>query len=107
MMNPSADSSNVWVCTGFSIFVSICLVVVISKSQTKTALSTMEIKIVPWSHFCQDMFSAMDVVSLLGRTVNLPEPTTNVQVLVHEDNAGALILAEPNQSQEASIMLER
>ena len=81
--------------TGFLITVSDCPMVWVSKLQTETALSTMEAKINALAHCCRELFPVMDIVEEIGKTVGLEtKDTSSMHVSVHEDNAGALILAE-------------
>jgi hypothetical protein len=81
--------------TGFLITVCHCPVVWVSKLQTKTALSAMEAEIIALSHCCQEMFPLMDIVSELGKVIGLPTDDLNsMHVSIHEDNAGALVLAQ-------------
>ena len=61
---------------------------------TKTALLTMEAEIVALAHSCRELFPIMDMVSSIGPVVGLEVGDTSMNVSIHEDNAGALILAE-------------
>ena len=80
--------------TGFVMTVANCPVLWQSKLQTETALSTMEAKVIALAHCCQELVPIMDMVSLLGTKVGLPVSRTTMNVSIHEDNAGALVLAE-------------
>ena len=81
--------------TGFLINVCDCPVVWISKLQTETALSTMEAEIIALAHCCRELFPVMDLVTDLGKSLGLPtEDLVTMHVSIHEDNAGALVLAE-------------
>ena len=81
--------------TGFVITVSDCPMVWMSKLQSETALSTMEAEIIALAHCCRELFPVIDVVEEMGIAVGLPtEDLATMHVSVHEDNAGALILAE-------------
>ena len=81
--------------TGFCITVSDCPLVWISKLQRETALSTMEAETNALSHCCRELFPVMDLVKEIGSVVDLPtKDLTSMHVSVHEDNAGALVLAE-------------
>ena len=91
--NPS-DPSCVKSRTGFVITVANCPVLWQSKLQTETALSTMEAEIVALAHSCRELFPIMDMVTLLGTRVGLLLKETTMNVSIHEDNAGALVLAE-------------
>ncbi len=65
-----------------------------SKLQSETALSTMEAEIVALAHSCHELFPIMDGVSIMGKVIGLPVGNTTSQVSIHEDNAGALVLAK-------------
>ncbi|KAL7476320.1 hypothetical protein ACHAW6_002191 [Cyclotella cf. meneghiniana] len=80
---------------GFLITVSDCPMVWVSKLQTKTALSMIKTEIVALTHCCLELFPVCDIVKKVGKVVGLA--TDNLSLmhgLVHEDNAGALELAE-------------
>jgi hypothetical protein len=89
-----SDTSCVKSRMGFIITVANCPVLWQSKLQTETALSTMEAEIVALAHSCRELFPIMDMVTLLGTKVGLPLKETTMNVSIHEDNAGALVLAE-------------
>ncbi|KAL7480986.1 hypothetical protein ACHAW6_006661 [Cyclotella cf. meneghiniana] len=81
--------------TGFLITMCECPVVWVSKLQTETALSMMEAEIIDLAHCCNGLFSVIAVVKELGDVVGLPtKDLTMMHVSIHEDYAGALILAE-------------
>jgi hypothetical protein len=90
----SRDPSCVKSRTGFVITVANCPVLWQSKLQTETALSTMEAEVIALAHCCRELFPIMDMVSLLGTKVGLPVSGATMNVSIHEDNAGALVLAE-------------
>ena len=90
----STDPSCVKSRTGFVITVANCPVLWQSKLQTETALSTMEAEVVALAHSCRELFPIMDMVSMLGEKVGLPVSDATMNVSIHEDNAGALVLAE-------------
>jgi hypothetical protein len=91
--NPT-DPSCVKSRTGFVITVANCPVLWQSKLQTETALSTMEAEVVALAHSCRELLPIMDMVSMLGEKVGLPVSDATMNVSIHEDNAGALVLAE-------------
>jgi hypothetical protein len=62
--------------------------------QTEMALSTMEAEIVAISHCACELISIMRMVEFLGPAVGLPVDCTSMHVCIHEDNVGALILAD-------------
>jgi hypothetical protein len=89
------DSACVKSRTGFIITVSECPMVWVSKLQTETALSTMEAEIIALAHCCRELFPVMDLVKEMGESLGLEtEDMTSMHVSIHEDNAGALVLAE-------------
>jgi hypothetical protein len=65
-----------------------------SKLQTETALSTMEAKIIALSACCRELFPIIDMVHSLAVTTNLPIRNMTMNVSIHEDNSGALVLAK-------------
>ena len=80
--------------TGFVITVANCPVLWQSKLQTETATSTMEAEIVALGSCCKELFPIMDLVKEIGTAVGLaPDDTAKMHVKVHEDNSGALVLA--------------
>ena len=80
--------------TGYVINVANCPVLWQSKLQTETALSTMEAEIVAMAHCARELIPIMQMVEFLGPAVNLPSDITSMHVSIHEDNAGALFLAD-------------
>jgi hypothetical protein len=80
--------------TRFVITVANCPVLWQSKLQTETAMSTMEAEIVALAHHCSELFPIMDMVYMLGEKVGLPVSDATMNVSIHEDNAGAFVLAE-------------
>jgi hypothetical protein len=81
--------------TGFLITVSECPMVWVSKLQTETALSTMEAEIIALAHCCRELFPVIDIVKEIGDVVGLKtKDLVSMHVSIHEDNAGALVLAE-------------
>ena len=90
----ATDPASVKSRTGYVINVADCPVHWQSKLQTETALSTMEAEIVALAHSCRELFPIMDMVSSIGPVVGLEVGDTSMNVSIHEDNTGALILAE-------------
>ncbi len=80
--------------TGFIITFVECPVFLQSKLQTETALSTMEAKIIALSVCCRELFRIIDMVHSLAEATNLPIENTTMNVSIHEDNSGALVLAK-------------
>jgi hypothetical protein len=79
--------------TGFVINFADCPVLWISKLQQETALSTMEAETIALAHCCRELFPIIDMTQSLGKAVGL-SVVPSMKVSVHEDNAGALILAK-------------
>jgi hypothetical protein len=65
-----------------------------SKLQTETALSTIEAKVIALAACCRESFPTIDMVESVTSSVNLPIGETTMQLSVHEDNSGALVLAK-------------
>jgi len=80
--------------TGFVITFADVPILWQSKLQTETALSTMEAEIIALSACCRELFPLIDMVESLTAAVNLPTGETTMQLSVHEDNSGALVLAK-------------
>lgn len=80
--------------TGYVILAFGCPVVWKSKLQTEIALSTMEAEYVALSTACKDLIPLIALVKELRLAVGLPPSvSTNLHCKVHEDNVGALTLA--------------
>jgi hypothetical protein len=54
----------------------------------------MEAEIISLSACCRELFPLIDMVEYLTAAVNLPIGETTMQLSVHEDNSGALVLAK-------------
>ncbi len=71
----------------------------------------MKAKIVALAHSVHKLFPIMDGVSIMGKAIGLPVGSTTIQVSIHEDNAGALVLAKilPRQftSQSKHYIIQR
>ena len=96
--------------TGFIITFVECPVLWQSKLQTETALSTMEAEIIALSACCRELFPIIDMVSSVTNSVNLPIGKTTMNVSIHEDNSGALVLSKtlpPQFTPEANITQSR
>ena len=81
-------------CSGFVIVFSGVTVLWQSKLQTETALSTMEAEVIALAACMRELIPIMDMVKLLAVSVGIPSGDVNMRVSVHEDNSGALVLAE-------------
>jgi hypothetical protein len=64
------------------------------KLQTETALFIMEANIIALAACCRELFPIIDMVTLLTSSANLPIRETTMNLSVHEDNLGALVLAK-------------
>ena len=65
-----------------------------SKLQTETALSTMEAEVNALAACMRELIPIMDMVQSLAVAIGIPAGDVNMRVSVHEDNSGALVLAE-------------
>ncbi len=65
-----------------------------AKLQTQTALSTVEAEVIALAACMRELFPIMDMVQSLAVAVGIPAGDVNMRVSVHEDNLGALVLAE-------------
>ena len=70
-----------------------------SKLQTETALSTMEAEVNALAACMRELIPIMDMVQSLGVAIGIPAGDVNMRVSVHEDNSGALVLAETSPPQ--------
>ncbi len=80
--------------TGFIITFAECPMFWQSKLQTETALSTLEAKIIALSACCRELFPIIDMVHSLAETTNLSIGNMTMNISIHEDNSGALVLAK-------------
>ena len=80
--------------TGFVITINDAPLLAKSSLQKITALSTMEAEILALAHSCQELFPIIDMATFLGASVGLPVDPPSMKVSIHEDNAGALVLAD-------------
>ena len=78
--------------TGLIITFADCLVLWVSKLQQETALSTIKAEIISLAHNCCKLFPIIDMMNSLGEAIGLPIRDTTMNVLIHEDNMGALVL---------------
>ncbi len=65
-----------------------------SKLQTQTALSTMEAEGIALGACMKELIPIMDMVESLAVAAGISAGDENIRVSVHEDNLGALVLAE-------------
>ena len=79
--------------TGFVIKVANCPISWKSTLQTKTALSTMEAEISALAHCMKELLGIMDLAQMFAEYYGLEKVETQMDVHLHEDNAGALVLA--------------
>ena len=78
--------------TGFIITFTNCPVYWASEFQTETGLSKMESEINALDHSRRELLPIIDITKLIGQAVGLPIGDTKMNVSIHEDNSGALIL---------------
>ena len=80
---------------GFVINVADCPVLWKSSLMSEIATSTMEAETVLLAMCCRELFPVIDLVEQVGSAVGLPpKERAKMHVTIHEDNAGALILAK-------------
>jgi hypothetical protein len=65
-----------------------------SRLQTETALSTMEAEVNALAACMRELISIINMVKELTQSVVLQAGDMNMNVSIHEDNSGALVLAE-------------
>lgn len=58
--------------------------------RSEIPLAMMKVKIVALAQRCCKLFPTMDAVSLMGKAISLPLDIVTIQVLIHENNNGAL-----------------
>jgi hypothetical protein len=80
--------------TGFVIVFAGVPVLWQSKLQTETTLSTTEAEIIALAACMRELIPIMDRVQSLADAVGIQAGDANMRVSVHEDNLGALVLAE-------------
>ena len=82
-----------------------CPVLWKSQLQTETATSTMQSEVISLAACCRELIPIVNMVEEIGSAVGLSTAeSTKMHVCIHEDNAGALVLANtlPPQSTPAS-----
>lgn len=103
---PDADFAGLWgyedkmdpICvrsrTGYVINVANCPILWKSQLQSETATSTMMAEVIALSACCRELLPILDIVAEVGKAVGLPvDDQPKMHVRIHEDNAGALVLA--------------
>ena len=80
--------------TGFVIVFAGVPILWQSRLQSETALSTMEAEVNALASCMRELIPIMDIVKELAAAVGLQAGDVNMNVSVHEDNSGALVLAE-------------
>ena len=80
--------------SGFVITINDAPLLAKSALQKIVAVSTMEAEILALAHSCQELFPLIDITQELGAAVGLPVDPATMQVSIHEDNSGALVLAD-------------
>jgi hypothetical protein len=53
----------------------------------------MDAKIIDFSACCRELFPIIDMVRSLAEATNLPIGNTTMNVSIHDDTSGALVLA--------------
>jgi hypothetical protein len=81
-------------CSGFIILFAGVPILWQSRLQTKTALSTMEAEVNALAACMRELIPIIDMVKELTQSVGLQAGDMNMNVSIHEDNSGALVLAE-------------
>ncbi|KAL7487789.1 hypothetical protein ACHAW6_013367 [Cyclotella cf. meneghiniana] len=67
----------------------------VSKLQTETALSITEAEIIALAHCCWELFPVCDIIKEVDKVVGIEtNDMSSMHVSLHEDNAGALVLAK-------------
>ena len=90
-LNPTSVKSR----AGFEINVANCPVLWKRLLMSEIATSTMEAEVILLAMCCHELFSVIDLVEQVGTAVDLPpKERAKMYVTIHEDNAGALILAK-------------
>ena len=79
--------------TGFIIMFAGVPILWQSKLQTETALSTMEAEVIALAACMRELIPIIDMVKELARAMGLQSGDVNMNVSIHEDNSGALVLA--------------
>jgi hypothetical protein len=79
--------------TGFVICVSDCPVIWISKLQHEIALSTMEAEYNALSYAMRSLLPLQQTLQVIASGIGLSSEAVTIRTTVHEDNAGALTLA--------------
>ena len=67
----------------------------------------MEAEIIALSACCRELFPIMDMVSSVTKSVKLPIGRITMNVSIHEDNSGALVLAKTLPPQFTPPQLRR
>ena len=65
-----------------------------SSFQRIVACSTIEAEILALHHSCQELFPIMDMIEFLSASASLSVDPMMMQVSIHEDKPGALVLAD-------------
>ena len=79
--------------TGFIIKMASCLVLWKAVLQTESTTSTMEAEVVSLGAYYKELIPIIILVDEVGKAVRLSwNDKTNMHVVIHEDNADALIL---------------
>jgi hypothetical protein len=93
----TADSENadcVLSQTGFVICYANCPVIWCSKLQTEIALSTAEAEYIAMSHALRETIPVQNLIKEIHCIFDLPNPMTDFNITLHEDNLSAIAMAE-------------
>jgi len=93
----TADSENadcVLSRTGFVICYANCPVIWCSKLQTEIALSTAEAEYIAMSHALRETIPVQNLIKEIHCIFDLPNPMTDFNITLHEDNLSAIAMAE-------------
>lgn len=88
-----ADPACVKSRTGFVITIANCPIMWKSSLQSKTALSTMEAEITALAHCMKELLSIINLAKMFAEHYDLAPVKTKMSITIHEDNSGALVLA--------------
>ena len=79
--------------SGFIFAFSDCPVLWISKFQTETTFTTMELEIISLARYFRELFPIININRSLGKSVGLTVGVPYIKLSIHKDNVGAIILS--------------
>ncbi len=80
--------------TGYVIVVASFSIMWHFNLQPETTVSNVKADIVDLAHSCYKLFIIMDGANIMGIAIGLPVGNATIQILIHEDYAGALVQTE-------------